>query len=533
MSKSTKYYLGKYYQGSMTDECANTVLRLVSEYSVVKSLKNVIYDVPDFLVTDIKSEASGYLTNNGTLKGYKSSFNDFQKGTLTDAQTIGVAFLYYAGSALLGDEVGLGKTVQIAGLCNLLDKEYNQTNRNFRYLFLTEKSSGGQIADKMIRFTGKYVHFLESGEKAVVDDYVSTNVGGNHCSVVGSHSLLNNPAFITHLSKHPFDLIVFDESSVLKSSKSMLYTNCKTVFNLHKRVVLLNATPLELKVDDIYNQLNLLEKGYMPTKTDFMHRFCKYTNSTFGFKLTGFKNEAEFNEAVKLRYLARNRVELGANYTDNKFKTILIPLSEVQKKLIKKTSLIQQVNDYPTGVDMDVPFNGYTTPKVSVLMDIVKSNVSIENQRQALIYCRFVDAQYGLQEILSNMGYRVAVLNGKCKAKERKEIVDTMNKGEYDILITNVLRGIDLKICDTCIFYTIDPNPQKMVQFEGRITRDFDVEFKSVYLLVAMGKEKKFVEDTLKLRVTASASFSKTSNSMVLTAINSGDNTEVFEPSKN
>ena len=78
--------------------------------------------------------------------------------------------------------------------------------------------------------------------------------------------------------------------------------------------------------------------------------------------------------------------------------------------------------------------------------------------------------------------------------------------------------------------YTIDPNPQKMVQFEGRMTRDFNVMYKSLYLLVSMGKEKKFVEETLKLRVDASDAFVIQGNSMVVNALkDSVSNKEVFK----
>ena len=93
----------------------------------------------------------------------------------------------------------------------------------------------------------------------------------------------------------------------------------------------------------------------------------------------------------------------------------------------------------------------------------------------------------------------------------------------YDILLTNVQKGIDLDTCNTCILYTIDPNPQKMVQVEGRMTRAFDVEYKSLYLLVSMGKEKKFVEEKLKMRVDASSSFVNVGRSMVTDAIKNVD----------
>ena len=76
--------------------------------------------------------------------------------------------------------------------------------------------------------------------------------------------------------------------------------------------------------------------------------------------------------------------------------------------------------------------------------------------------------------------------------------------------------------------YTIDPNPQKMVQFEGRMTRDFNVMYKSLYLLVSMGKEKKFVEETLKLRVDAAEDFAIQGKSMTVAALQKRENIEMY-----
>lgn len=528
MAKPVLYFQGKYYQGSLTNDQAQSILTLVSDYSVVSSLKHSITDLPDFLITDIKKDAESYQAQHGSLQGFVKDYGQLPLGTLRDEQTVGVAFMYYAGSALLGDEVGLGKTVQIAGLCNVLQKQYKKQGRDFHFCFLTEKSSVHQIRDKMIKFTGQYVGLLESGEKKVIEGYLQSNVDSRHYSIVGSHSLVNSPDFLSYAAQHPFDLIVFDESSIIKSSSSDLYTNCKALFKFHKRKILLNATPIELAIEEIYNQLNLLDPGYMPTKTEFTKTYSKFKRTPFGFKADGYKNEQQFRDAVRLRYLARTREELGATYTDNQYKTILVPLSPVQKELRKKTTLLQAVTDYPPGVDRNVPFNEDTTPKLAVLLHLLKDSIDMSSS-QALIYCRFVDAQAGIRDILVDKGYRVAVLNGQVGIKNRAAIINAVNAGDYNVLVTNVLRGIDLKACDNCILYTIDPNPQKMVQFEGRMTREFNIEYKSVYLLVAMGREKKFVEQTLKLRVNASAAFSKTSKSMVLEAINSESNREMYD----
>lgn len=529
MAKNLRYYKGKYYQGNMSDDMADAVLTLIKNYDSVASLKHVIKDTPDYLITDIKREAEDYELEHGSLKGYNKDFSsEIGVGTLRDAQTVGVAFMYYAESALLGDEVGLGKTVQIAGLYNVVKKALESKGRKCRMLFLAEKSSAGQIRDKLIKFTGEYIGLIESGEKKVVEKYIESNKEEKYYSAVGSHSLLGSPEFLTYAARKPYDIIIVDESSILKNAGNEYHINCKALFKYHTRKILLNATPVELEIREMYNQLDLLDPDYMPTVTEFNRQFTKVKRGMYGFQPDGYKNEEFFSEAIKLRYIARTRAELGAKYTQNEYKTILIPLSPEQKVLNKKTTLKQMVTDYPTGVDRNIEFNEYTTPKLAVLFRILEEKIDI-GHTQALIYCSYLQAQDKIKEMLEERGYRVVVLNGKSSTKQRAEIVKEYNYGQYDIMITNVLRGIDLKTCDTCILYTIDPNPQKMVQFEGRMTRDFDIEYKSVYLLVAMGKEKKFVEEKLKLRVGASAAFSKIGESMVLKAINSDENKEMYD----
>lgn len=524
-----RYFRGKYWQGSMSDQNASAILTLIEDYDSVTSLKHCIKDLPKFQIMDIKNSAQAHLEEHNSFKGFNPDFSkDAPLGTLTDPQTLGVAFMYYAGSTLLGDEVGLGKTVQVAGLINTLRKEFEHKNKPFTALFLTEKSIVGQIQEKLIQFTGTYIHEIPSGEAKVVQKYIEQNEGGRTCSAVGSHSLLNSPDFILYLAKNPFDVIIFDESKGVKKQSSGLSQNAKAIFRLHKRVILLNATPVETELRELYNQLDLLDPEYMPTVTEFNKRFTKTKRALYGFVPDGYKNQEEFAQLIRLRYFARTRRDLGAEYEGNEYRTILVPLSPVQKELKKKTTLHQMLMDYPPGIKRDVPFNEETTPKLKALFAVLEERINI-GMTQAIIYCRYVKAQKDMCELLKEQGYRTVILNGQTADTKRKEIADAYTRGEYDIMITNVLRGLDLNTCDTAILYTIDPNPQNMVQFEGRMTREFNVKNKAVYLLVAMGNEKKFVENELKLRVNMAMAFSKTGNSMVLEAISTQNNKELFD----
>lgn len=526
--KTIKWYKDKYLQGNLPDTTCNALLNLIENVSSIEGLKHCIQDLPRHVVSDIINDYEGYEKEHGSINGFNKRYTPVV-GELRDMQTVGVAFMYYAKSALLGDEVGLGKTVQCAGLVNVLNSEYKKKGKPFRFCFLTEKSSINQIRNKMIQFTGHYVGMLESGDQNIVKKYLKRYELGNHFSIVGSHSLLNSSEFLIHTSKHPFDLIIIDESSIIKNTTSDIFKNSRALLQFHDRKILLNATPLEQNVLEFYNQLDLLDSTLLPSLADFKRRYCVMKRGVFGYtEIDSYKNTEEFKQAVSLRYLARTRASEGAEYVDNSYKTILVPLSAEQKRLIKQTSLYAMVHDYPSGVDRTVPFNLETTPKAAALLHLLKK-IDVSTGK-ALVYCRFVDCQKKLQELLEENGYRTAILNGSTKVKEKNDIIDKFLSNGYDVLITNIQRGLDLNNCDNCIMYTIDPNPQKMVQFEGRMTRDFNVMYKSLYLLVSMGKEKKFVEETLKLRVDASDAFVIQGNSMVVNALkDSVSNKEVFK----
>ncbi len=511
-------YKGKYFLGDMSTRNADALLNLLNNVDKVYNLKNSIRNLPKHTVQDIIADKELYYKENGTLDGFVKSYKNVV-GELRDEQTVGVAYMYLAGSCLMGDEVGLGKTVQCAGLVNLLENECKKQGKPFRYCFLTEKTSINQIRNKMVQFTGRYVGMLESGELKCVKKYMKQYDSGFEYSVVGGHSLLNSSEFLIHTAKHPFDLIIIDESSVLKNTTSDIFKNCKALFKFHKKKVLLNATPLEQNALEFFNQLNLLDDKFMPSMVDFKKRYCIMKQGAFGYnEISGYKNAEEFKTAISLRYIARTRKTQGAVYEGNRQKIVYVPLSPEQKQLLKKTSLYAMVHDYPPAVNRDIEFSVKTTPKAGALLYVL-DNIDVVNEK-ALIYCRYLDCQSSLKVLLEEKGYRVAQLNGSTKSKDRAQIVDNFTSGLYDILITNVQRGLDLNNCDNCIMYTIDPNPQKMVQFEGRITRDFDVKYKSVFLLVSEGKEKKFVEETLKMRVNASKAFSIQGSSMTVAALN-------------
>lgn len=506
-----KFYENEYYQGTLTDEQCSLLRRLLSREKV-ESLKHIIKSAS---YSEIEAIKAAY-QNGGQPPRIES------KGTLTDAQTIGVAFMYYAQKALIGDSVGMGKTVECAGLLNIIKQDGVKN-----ILFLTEKTIVPQIRDKLIKFTGDYVDMIPAATKPQIEKFKKRHPNGFESVVVGSHSLLSCAEFLVYLSQHPLECLIIDEGHVIKNTQHTYYKNAAILTKAIKYFYILNATPLETSARDLYNQLKLLDKPFMPTVADFERAFCIKKPRVYGmgFEVVGYKNSNVFKKCITLRYLARTRDDIGAVFDDNDTHIVYVPMTQIQKQLDTKTSLHQMVADYPTGVNFSIPYTEETTGKLKAVKALVQ-----RTEGKILIYSHYINCQQGIGELLTKIGRKPVILNGQCSSKEREEIIKDFNVGVYDIIITNLARGIDLEKCDTCILYTLDPNPQNMVQTFGRLTREVDVIGKTLYFLISEGRERKLFESSSKVRATASMRFTEVGTNLVLEAMaKAGESYDTYE----
>ena len=512
-AKEVKWYK-THLKGSLTDDDCQNLEKLIeidSRNEAVTDLETVIYDLDDEDVDTIISdmEKNGELSHQITPK----------MGKLRPEQTVGVAYLYYVGNCILGDSVGMGKTVEISGLYNLLKSEADKNNRPFRMLLLTEKNLSAQTRKEMIKFTGDFFTLIANGELKTVGEFALDNPVDESLkySVVGTHALLTTGAFLGWLQVYtqkfgfPFDLLVVDESSPLGSPKrTQMVEGFKALAHNFKRIVFLNATPFETKLEIFFNQLNLLDKEFLPTKEIFKKRFCIYDYRGMTPKFTGkYKNQEDFREMIKFRYLARTRRDKGAVMKDCSGAIIYSPLSQKQKDLLKITQMKQVVYDCPNYLDEDIEFNEENVPKLKSLGELIDNNC--KDATSILIFVYHKEAQTQLSKWLTEKGISNQILN-----ETRQSIIQQFKNGEYRILITNVQKGLNFGSCNHCIFYSFDANPSKMIQFEGRTTRDFDIIGKNVWVLCSEGEEKKRLEEVVKQRAKATADLTNTDISVIM-----------------
>lgn len=478
-----------------------------------------------------------------SLEGYRSSITDLTpdqvdsvfrgeepegtiaRGTLRDEQIFGFAFSLIAKRLILGDSVGLGKTVIMSAVIKYLHDVYASQGAKFRYLYLTELNTIGQTQRELVRFTGLANEKL-SGRRPDVESFISKEIvhGTVGNGVVGTHSLLNQEAFHDYIRLYreqynadPFDILIVDESAVLSNTATARFKNAKKLSNNFEYIINLNATPFESNLRKFFAQLTFIDDTFLPTKTDFSKEFEIMEYGGMYPKFSGrYKNAEKFREMVKYRYFARTRRSLGATMTNCTAQVLTAPMTQFQKSMLNKTSMPQMLFDNPVYFDSDLSFED-DVPKVRLLLHLLDG--TIPKDEPVLVYCHYKETQYMLRDMLSTLGYETEVLNGETPSNRRDGIIEDLQLGDLDILITNVQKGLNFGNVNHCVFYTYDPNPNQMVQFEGRMTRSFHIDGKHVYVLLVEGREEQRFNEIISNRAKASDMFAGSDYSLILSLL--------------
>lgn len=497
-------YFGNALKGDFLtdDDCRklDTILQIHDGSGSIPDLTNKIVDLDEDQVESV--------INNGFLLG------DVKEGKLKDYQTVNVAYAYFAKRAILGAGTGMGKTPIVAGVINLLREEYEDRGKPFSYLFLGERNSLRQIQRKLVRFTGEPVQ-VTTGERHVLERVFSEHPLETRPNLLVSHSALDKHLFYDAVNdyknsngKPPFDIVIIDESSNIGvatgstgSMKNKKFKNLQWIMEGVDYRIGLNATPMGLNLLTFFHQIHLVDESLLPTKTNFMERYVVQEYDHFaGYKKpTGeYRHSEEFQELVKYRYLGSTRKGYGGTISNCKGELISVPLTPVQERLLKETSMPKMVYDCPWYFDRNIPVLPSNAEKLGVVRDKIEE--MSPRGEPVFIYAHNLESQYGLQYFLEGVGIYPEILNGTQTFEQKQEIIERFSSGETRVLISNVEKSLDFEVCKNLIFYTSITDPSKMQQIEGRFTRGFNIEGLRVVMLTTKGKEeKKLLEEVAPL----------------------------------
>ncbi len=391
------------------------------------------------------------------------------------------------GKAILADEVGLGKTIE----AGLILKEYMIRGLVKKALILVPASLVSQWA---LELSQKFYIPAVPQRKTYVWEQCDVVVASIDTAKRNPHREI--------VLKQAYDLIIIDEAHKLKNKKTKNY---EFIQSLKKKFcLLLTATPVQNKLEEIFNLVSLLKPGHLGDEESFDINFRSTTRSP--------KNEEKLKELVNKVMVRNRREDTGIEWTKRIVKTITIPFTTEEQELydaitglkdealnekeaiIKSHfSLITLQREVCSSREAAFSTLKNMTEKLACTPQLiekfqlifkkieqVKTNSKAEKALEliqtindkVIIFTEYRATQLYLQWFLNQHGISSVPFRGGFK-RGKKDWMKQLFRDRAQVLIATEAggEGINLQFCHHIINYDLPWNPMRIEQRIGRIHR--------------------------------------------------------------
>jgi SNF2 family DNA or RNA helicase len=244
-------------------------------------------------------------------------------------QITGIRFLTAIPFAVLADEMGIGKTLQILSAFAVLKSKGEAKHM----LVIAPNSVKTGWVKEVNKHTTLTVSALGNGSVQLEQDFDKykkkrTDVLVVHYDALSSTKTKHNRRRLpySHLVeealKLPWDFIVFDEAHQVKSLETKrgqaslhLAANAKTDKKTRARLCLATGTPVSESPMDAWSVLNFIDKSQLPkTYNKFENYFTIKVRKEMGGRVwgetTGYKNLGELKQLLQRSMIRRLKVDI-------------------------------------------------------------------------------------------------------------------------------------------------------------------------------------------------------------------------------
>jgi hypothetical protein len=396
------------------------------------------------------------------------------------------------GRALLADEVGLGKTIE----AGLVLSEYLLRGRIRDALVLTPPSLVDQWREELASKLGIETRTTEDPEFRA-DAAAFWSAPG---VAVASLPTARSPRNRDLVTARTWDLVIVDEAHALKNARTESYA---LVSRLSSRfLLLLTATPVENRIDELYNLVSLIRPGHLGGRSAFVRRFADPK---------GRVTEAARREVRALlgEVMVRNTRALSGVRLPPRFaRTVLVEADPAEAELYDHLAtalralgpggrtrlilslLLQEAGSSPhavratleklrTSPDLPPATTAALTPAIEFARRPLKTGKgaallrALDGHRApAVVFTRFRATLDFLAATLADRCVPYARMDGNMPAAARREAVEQARESGAVLLSTDVgSEGLNLQFCRRIVNFDLPWNPMRIEQRIGRVHR--------------------------------------------------------------
>ena len=277
-------------------------------------------------------------------------------------QKVGSHYLADRGRAAIFDGVGLGKTPQVIGACQIL---MNRGLAN-KVLIVTLASLKRQWAKEIDKFAGEKaiaVYGTPAKRKKLIKGFASRS---DVKYLVVNYETLRSAQYMNEIKKIPFDVAALDEAQKIKSGVTDRYLDIKPSGNASACYDLdyipyrfiATATPVQSKAQEIWSLFNFVDPNILGSWEYFRERYCKYSPR---FGITGSFNLGELYYRIAPHFIRRTKEmpeiqqQLPAVVHSHVFLEMTDAQEKIQEHLLTK---LEEVKDQSRSISGSKVING-------------------------------------------------------------------------------------------------------------------------------------------------------------------------------
>ena len=433
-----------------------------SSKTVLDAIRN---NYPDIVIPVDLSELSDEIKpiTPEVKTSLNSDFDTYTKLPLRKFQREGVDFIKQTeGKCLIADEMGTGKTIQAITYAHL---------NNFHTLVICPASIKLVWQDEISKFTnrtsivlyGKDLTPKKITELDLMADFVIINY-----DIIGK-------AIKNGLDFTQFDLVVLDESHLIKSHKAQRTRAVKQLGFIPRRV-LLTGTPVLNRPAELWSQLNFIEPFMFPNYWKFTLRYADAHQSYFGWDVSGASNLDELRDRIRGLMIRRTKQEVLSELPPKIETLIRIDMSPDDKAEYQRSySSLEQILFMRGSQANQLVILTYmkqvcAEAKIKNAIEIIKN--IIETNGKIVLFSQFLEPLHILKE---KFGDKAVLLEGSMSSADRKLAVDKFQNDDNIILFLGSVMaagfGITLTASQTVIFLDLPWTPAIISQASDRLHR--------------------------------------------------------------
>tara|TARA_B100001250_G_scaffold396125_1_gene401769 strand:+ start:4514 stop:6019 length:1506 start_codon:yes stop_codon:yes gene_type:complete len=355
------------------------------------------------------------------------------------------------GRALIGDEMGCGKTIEAialakhyGGRCCIVCPSYLCRG------WVRECETWGLDATHMPK------------TKSEVPEH----------NVVLSYSIAAK--VIQMLGK--FNLVICDESHYLKNHRTKRCKALRKLVKKTKHAIFLSGTPAPNSPVELYTQLSMLRPAFFGTYTDFVHRYCGAKQSPLGFvDVSGATNKEELAWLIKRVVLIRRLKRDVLTQLPPKTRTridvdVSHPSMKTIRKKFKRWKAINQMEEtreliFERNLIVSELFRLTSEAKQGIVKTVVA-----DLPKHSIVFAYHLSMLDAVEEALPNS----IRIDGSTPMSKRIEYQDQFQNGEVDYAVLSMMAagtGITMTKASTVVFAELYFVPGVLLQSEDRAHR--------------------------------------------------------------